>query len=318
MHHAKAGSDTKVTVVGAGNVGSNTARRIAEKDLAHEVVMIDIVDGLPQGLALDINQSAPVERFSTHVTGTNDYADTAGSDLCVITAGLPRKPGMSRMDLLDKNSEIVGGVTKQLVEHSPDTILIVVSNPLDEMTYLASLVSELPKERVMGMAGVLDSSRLRYFIAEKLEVSPYEVDAMTLGSHGDQMVALPSHATVQGKPLPELVDEEALKELFQRTKDGGAEIVGYLKKGSAFYAPSSSAVSMVASIMNDDGGIHPTCAWTTGQYGVSDVYLGVPAKLGKGGVDEIVELELNELERAQLIEAAEAIRSKCEELAARR
>jgi malate dehydrogenase len=318
MHHAKVGSDTKVTVVGAGNVGSNTARRIAEKDLAHEVVMVDIVEGLPQGLALDINQSSPVERFSTHVTGTNDYADTAGSDVCVITAGLPRKPGMSRMDLLDKNAEIVGGVTKQLVEHSPDTILVVVSNPLDEMTYLASLVSELPKERVMGMAGVLDSSRLRYFIAEKLEVSPYEVDAMTLGSHGDQMVALPSHATVQGKPLPELVDEDALKELFQRTKDGGAEIVGYLKTGSAFYAPSSSAVSMVASILQDDGGVHPTCAWTTGQYGVSDVYLGVPAKLGKSGVDEIVELELNEGERAQLIEAADAIRSKCEELAARR
>ena len=318
MHHAKASSDTKVTVVGAGNVGSNTARRIAEKDLAHEVVMIDIVEGLPQGLALDINQSAPVERFSTHVTGTNDYADTAGSDLCVITAGLPRKPGMSRMDLLDKNAEIVGGVTKQLVEHSPETILIVVSNPLDEMTYLASLVSELPKERVMGMAGVLDSSRLRYFIAEKLEVSPYEVDAMTLGSHGDQMVALPSHATVQGKPLPELVDEETLKELFQRTKDGGAEIVGYLKTGSAFYAPSSSAVAMVTSVMQDDGGVHPTCAWTTGQYGISDVYLGVPAKLGKGGVKEIVELELKDEERAQLEEAAEAIRSKCEELAARK
>jgi malate dehydrogenase len=318
MHHAKASSDTKVTVVGAGNVGSNTARRIAEKDLAHEVVMIDIVEGLPQGLALDINQSAPVERFSTHVTGTNDYADTAGSDLCVITAGLPRKPGMSRMDLLDKNAEIVGGVTKQLVEHSPETILIVVSNPLDEMTYLASLVSELPKERVMGMAGVLDSSRLRYFIAEKLEVSPYEVDAMTLGSHGDQMVALPSHATVQGKPLPELVDEEALKELFQRTKDGGAEIVGYLKTGSAFYAPSSSAVAMVTSVMQDDGGVHPTCAWTTGQYGISDVYLGVPAKLGRGGVQEIVELELKDEERAQLGEAAEAIRSKCEELAARK
>jgi malate dehydrogenase len=318
MHHAKASSDTKVTVVGAGNVGSNTARRIAEKDLAHEVVMIDIVEGLPQGLALDINQSAPVERFSTHVTGTNDYADTAGSDLCVITAGLPRKPGMSRMDLLDKNAEIVGGVTKQLVEHSPETILIVVSNPLDEMTYLASLVSELPKERVMGMAGVLDSSRLRYFIAEKLEVSPYEVDAMTLGSHGDQMVALPSHATVQGKPLPELVDEETLKELFQRTKDGGAEIVGYLKTGSAFYAPSSSAVAMVTSVMQDDGGVHPTCAWTTGQYGISDVYLGVPAKLGRGGVQEIVELELKDEERAQLEEAAEAIRSKCEELAARK
>ena len=318
MHHAKAGSDTKVTVVGAGNVGSNTARRIAEKDLAHEVVMIDIVDGLPQGLALDINQSAPVERFSTHVIGTNDYADTAGSDVCVITAGLPRKPGMSRMDLLDKNADIVGGVTKQLVEHSPDTILIVVSNPLDEMTYLASLVSGLPKERVMGMAGVLDSSRLRYFIAEKLEVAPYEVDAMTLGSHGDQMVALPRHATVQGKPLPELVDEAAIQELFQRTKDGGAEIVGYLKTGSAFYAPSSSATTMVASVMRDDGAVHPTCAWTSGQYGINDVYLGVPAKLGRSGVDEIVELELNDEERAQLTEAAEAIRSKCEELAARR
>ncbi|CAN5746137.1 malate dehydrogenase [soil metagenome] len=312
-----AGSGTKVTVVGAGNVGSNTARRIAEKDLAHEVVMIDIVDGLPQGLALDINQSAPVERFSTHVTGTNDYADTAGSDVCVITAGLPRKPGMSRMDLLDKNAEIVGGVTKQLVEHSPDTILIVVSNPLDEMTYLASLLSELPKERVMGMAGVLDSSRLRYFIAEKLEVSPYEVEAMTLGSHGDQMVALPRHATVLGKPLPELVDEATIQELFQRTKDGGAEIVGYLKQGSAFYAPSTSATTMVASVMQDDGGVHPTCAWTAGQYGISDVYLGVPAKLGKGGVNEIVELELNGEERTQLAQAAEAIRSKCEELAAR-
>jgi malate dehydrogenase len=315
---AKAGSDTKVTVVGAGNVGSNTARRIAEKDLAHEVVMIDIVDGLPQGLALDINQSAPVERFSARVTGTNDYADTAGSDVCVITAGLPRKPGMSRMDLLDKNAEIVGGVTKQLIEHSPETILIVVSNPLDEMTYLASLVSQLPKERVMGMAGVLDSSRLRYFIAEKLDVAPYEVEALTLGSHGDQMVALPHHATVQGKPLPELVDGSTLDELFQRTKDGGAEIVGYLKKGSAFYAPSSSVVAMVASVMNDDKGVHPTCAWTTGQYGISDVYLGVPAVLGKGGVTEIVELDLNDEETARLSEAAEAIRSKCEELAARR
>jgi len=316
MHHSK-GSGTKVTVVGAGNVGSNTARRIAEKDLAEEVVMIDIVEGLPQGLALDINQSAPVEQFDAHVTGTNDYADTAGSDVCVITAGLPRKPGMSRMDLLDKNAEIVGGVTKSLAEHSPDTILVVVSNPLDEMTYLTAMVSEFPKERVMGMAGVLDSSRLRYFIAEKLEVSPYEVDAMTLGSHGDQMVAMPRHATVQGKPLPELVDGGALEELFQRTKDGGAEIVGYLKKGSAFYAPSSSATAMVKSIMSDDGGVHPTCAWTTGEYGIKDVYLGVPAKLGKGGVAEIVELELNDDEAAKLAEAAEAIRAKCDELASR-
>src|SRR5918999_3937458 len=237
----------KVTVVGAGTVGSNTARRIAEKNLADEVVMTDIVEGLPQGLALDINQSAPVERFETRVIGSNDYADTAGSDVVVITAGLPRKPGMSRMDLLDKNSEIVGGVTEQIATHSPGAVIIVVSNPLDEMTYLAAMVSGFEKPRVMGMAGVLDSSRLRYFIAEKFGVPPAEVDAITLGSHGDQMVALPRHATVQGKPLPELVDEETLEELFRRTRDGGAEIVGYLKKGSAFYAPGAAAAAMVNS-----------------------------------------------------------------------
>ena len=308
----------KVTVVGAGNVGSNTARRIAENDLADEVVMIDIVEGLPQGLALDINQSAPVERFESRVVGTNDYADTASSDVVVITAGLPRQPGMSRMDLLDKNTEIVGGVTEQIARHSPDTIIIVVSNPLDEMTYLASIVSGFLKERVMGMAGVLDSSRLRFFIAEKLEVPPVSVEALTLGSHGDQMVALPRHATVQGKPLPELVDEQTLEELFQRTRDAGAEIVGYLKKGSAFYAPSSSAAAMVNSILSDANETLPTCAWVTGQYGISDVYLGVPAKLGRGGVTEIVELELNADEIAKLTEAAEAIRTKCEELASRR
>jgi malate dehydrogenase len=309
---------TRVTVVGAGNVGSNTARRIAEKNLADEVVMTDIVEGLPQGLALDINQSAPVERFETRVVGTNDYADTAGSDVVVITAGLPRKPGMSRMDLLDANSEIVGGVTEQIAKHSPDTIIIVVSNPLDEMTYLASLVSEFPKQRVMGMAGVLDSSRLRYFIAEKLNVAPASVDAITLGSHGDQMVALPRHATVEGKPLPELVDEKGLEDLFQRTRDGGAEIVGYLKKGSAFYAPSTSAAAMVNAILGDTGEVLPTCAWTSGEYGIKDVYLGVPAKLGRNGVEQIVELELNADEQAKLTEAAEAIRTKCEDIAARR
>ncbi|MQB01224.1 MAG: malate dehydrogenase [Actinobacteria bacterium] len=308
----------KVTVVGAGNVGSNTARRVAEKNLADEVVMTDIVDGLPQGLALDINQSSPVEGFETRAVGSNDYGATAGSDVVVITAGLPRKPGMSRMDLLDKNSEIVGGVTKEIAKHSPEAILIVVSNPLDEMTFLAAEESGFPRERVMGMAGVLDSSRLRFFIAEKLNVVPSEVQAITLGSHGDQMVALPRHATVQGKPLPELVDEETLEQLFQRTRDGGAEIVKYLQKGSAFYAPSSSAAAMVNSILNDVDDVHPTCAWTTGQYGISDVYLGVPAKLGRGGVTEIVELDLNEAELTQLREAAEAIRSKCEELSARR
>jgi malate dehydrogenase len=305
----------KVTVVGAGNVGSNVARRVAEKDIADEVVMIDIVEGLPQGLALDINQSAPVEGFHARVMGTNDYEETAGSDVAVITAGLPRKPGMSRMDLLDKNAEIVGGVTEQIATNSPEAVIIVVSNPLDEMTYLAALVSGFPKERVMGMAGVLDSSRLRYFISQKLEVSPNEVEAITLGSHGDQMVALPRHATVRGKPLPELVDDEILEELFQRTRDGGAEIVAYLKKGSAYCAPSSSAATMVDSILRDSNDVHPTCAWTAGQYGISDVYLGVPAKLGRGGVTEIVELDLDDEELAKLREAAEAIRAKCKELA---
>jgi malate dehydrogenase len=308
---------TKVTVVGAGNVGSNTVRRVAERDIADEVVMIDIVEGLPQGLALDLNQSGPVEAFSARVVGTNDYTDTAGSDVAVITAGLPRKPGMSRMDLLDKNSEIVSGVTRQLAEHSPDAVIIVVSNPLDEMTYLASITTGWPRERVMGMAGVLDSARLRFFISELLGVTPASVEAMTLGSHGDQMVALPRHAKVDGKPLPQLLDDSQLEELFQRTRDAGAEIVGYLKKGSAFYAPSSAAAQMVNAVLSDSGEVLPTCAWTTGQYGISDVYLGVPARLGRGGVTEIVELDLNDDERAQLSEAAEAIRAKCEELAAR-
>jgi len=309
---------SKVTVVGAGNVGSNAARRVAERDVADEVVMIDIVEGLPQGLALDINHSAPVVGFTTRLRGTNDYADTAGSDVVVITAGRPRTPGMSRMDLLDVNSEIVGGVTEQIARHSPNAILIIVSNPLDEMTYLASVVSGFPKERVVGMAGVLDSARLRFFIAEKLNVSPTEVEAMTLGSHGDQMVALPRHATVQGKPLPELVSDDDLEQLFQRTRDAGAEIVGYLKKGSAFYAPGTSAAAMVEAILRGSGEVLPVCAWTTGQYGISDVYLGVPAKLGTGGVEEIVEMDLNDDERAKLGEAADAIRSKCEELDQRR
>lgn len=304
----------KVTVVGAGNVGSNTARRIAERQIADTVVMIDIVEGLPQGLALDINQSSPTEGFDTFVVGTNDYADTADSDVVVITAGKPRTPGMSRMDLLADNAKIVGGVTEQVAKFSPEAILIVVSNPLDEMTYLAAVKSGFSKEKVMGMAGVLDSSRLRFFIAEKLGVSPLKVDAMTLGSHGDQMVALPRHATVDGKPLPDLLSASDLEELFDRTKNAGAEIVGYLKKGSAFYAPSSSSASMVESILKDSGDIHPTCAWTTGEYGVSDVYLGVPARLSRKGVQEIVELSLNEDETAKLVEAAEAIRTKCQEL----
>ena len=304
----------RVTVVGSGFVGATTAMRVVQKGLA-EVVLIDIVEGLPQGLALDMKQSSPVEGFEPQIVGTNDYADTAGSDVVVITAGLPRQPGMSRMDLLEKNAGIVRGVTEQVKDGSPDAIIIVVTNPLDEMTYLAAEASGFPKERVMGMAGVLDSARLRYFIAEKLGASPAAVDAMTLGSHGEAMVPLPRHATVDGKPLAELVDEATLEELFARTRDAGAEIVGYLKKGSAYYAPSASAALMVNAIAGDTKEVLPVCAWTTGQYGISTVYVGVPAKLGRGGVEEIVELDLNQDELAALREAAEGIRAKCADLA---
>src|SRR5918911_1743630 len=293
----------RVTVVGSGFVGATTAMRVVQKGLA-EVVLIDIIEGLPQGIALDMKESAPVEGFEPQITGTNDYADTKGSDVVVVTAGLPRQPGMSRMDLLEKNAGIVRDVVENIVPGSPDAIIIVVTNPLDEMTFLASEVSGFPKERVMGMAGVLDSSRLRYFISEELNVSPSEVEAMTLGSHGESMVPLPRHATVQGKPLTELVDDATLEDLYQRTRDAGAEIVALLKKGSAYYAPSASVAQMVNAIAGDTKEVLPVCAWCTGQYGIDDVYVGVPAKLGKAGVEEIVELDLSEQEREQLREAA--------------
>jgi malate dehydrogenase len=276
--------------------------------------MVDIVEGLPQGLALDMREAAPVERYEPAVVGTNEYADTAGSDVVVITAGLPRQPGMSRMDLLGKNAGIMRSVVEQVVPGSPEAILIVVTNPLDEMTYLAAEASGFPKPRVMGMAGVLDSARLRYFIAEELGVSPLVVEAITLGSHGDSMVALPRHATVDGTPLPELVDGVTLDRLFQRTRDGGAEIVAFLKKGSAYYAPSASIARMVGAIANDTKEVLPVCAWATGEYGISDVYVGVPAKLGRRGVEEIVELDLDENELGSLRAAAEGIRSKCADL----
>jgi malate dehydrogenase len=304
----------RVTVVGSGFVGATAAMRIVQKGLADDVVTIDIVEGLPQGLALDMRQSAPIQGFEPNIRGTNDYADTAGSDVVVITAGLPRQPGMSRMDLLEKNSGIVRGVVQSIAQHSPNAILIVVTNPLDEMTYLAADVSGFPKERVMGMAGVLDSSRLRWFIAEELGVSPSQVEAMTLGSHGDAMVPLPRQATVGGKPLTELVDETTLERLYQRTRDAGAEIVGLLKKGSAYYAPSAAIAQMVNAIAGDTKEVLPVCAWTTGQYGISDVYVGVPAKLGQRGVEDIVELDLNDDEMAALRQAAEGIRAKCADL----
>ena len=303
----------KITVVGSGFVGQTAAMRMLERNYA-DVVLIDIVEGKPQGIALDLKEAAPVEGYEPAIVGTNDYADTAGSDIVVITAGLPRKPGMSRMDLLGMNAGIMSDVIAKVTPGSPDAIVIVVSNPLDEMTFLAAESSGFPKERVLGMAGVLDSARLRYFIAEELGVSPNVVHAMTLGSHGDAMVALPRHATVDGTPLPELVDEAALERLFQRTRDGGAEIVALLKTGSAYYAPGSSVVAMVDAIVNDAKAVLPVCAWTTGQYGVSDVYLGVPARIGRGGVEEIVELDLNDGELAKLREAAEGIRAKCADL----
>jgi malate dehydrogenase len=304
----------RVTVVGSGFVGATAVMRIVQKGLADEVVMIDIIEGLPQGLSLDMRQSAPIEGFEPSVRGTNDYADTAGSDVVVITAGLPRQPGMSRMDLLEKNAGILRQVVGSVAEHSPKAILIVVTNPLDEMTFLASQLSGFPKERVMGMAGVLDSARLRAFIAEELNVSPSTVEAMTLGSHGESMVPLPRQATVGGKPLAELVDEETLERLYQRTRDAGAEIVGLLKKGSAYYAPSAAIAQMVNAIAGDTKEVLPVCAWTTGQYGIADVYVGVPARLGNGGIEEIVEFDLNQDELAQLRTAAEGIRAKCADL----
>jgi len=300
----------KVTVVGAGKYGSTTVQRLAEKDVADEIVMTDIVEGLPQGLALDMNQSRPLEGFETRVVGTNGYQETAGSDVCVITAGLPRKPGMSRMDLLETNARIVGEVTRKLAEGSPDTVLIVVSNPLDEMTALAAEVAGFPRERVMGQAGMLDTARFKHFVAEELGTSPSGVEAITLGSHGDTMVPVPSLVKVDGRPLAELVDADTVERLVQRTRDGGAEVVALLKTGSAYYAPSSAAARMVEAVLGDTGEVMPVCAWVEGQYGITDVYLGVPARLGRAGVREIVELPLSDAELANLRDAAEAVRSK--------
>jgi len=304
----------KVTVVGAGKYGSMTALRIAEYDIVQEVVMTDIVEGLPQGLALDINQSRFVEQFNTKLIGTNDYKDTEGSDVVVITAGLPRKPGMSRMDLLEVNAKIVEGVTQEILKYSDNPSIVVVTNPLDQMTTLAADVSGLPKNKVMGQAGILDSSRFAYFIAEKLSVDTSDVYALTLGSHGETMVPVPSLCTVKGEPLTDILSESDINELVEKTSNGGAEIVGLLKTGSAYFAPASSAAVMVKSIVNNSNEIFPVCAWLEGQYGIDDVYLGVPAKLGKDGVTEVVEFEITEHEKNALIDASNAVKAKGEEL----
>ena len=305
---------TKVTVVGSGKYGSMTALRVAEYDIADTVVMTDIVEGLPQGLALDMNQSRFVEKFSSKIIGTNNYEDTSDSDVVVITAGLPRKPGMSRMDLLEVNANIVTEVTSNIMKHSKNPIIIVVTNPLDQMTTLVSDISGLPKSRVIGQAGVLDSSRFAYFISEKLNVNMKEVEAWTLGSHGETMVPAPSQCKVNGKPLTELLTNDEIDELVKKTSDGGAEIVALLKTGSAYFAPSSAAATMVKSIISDSNNVLPSCSWVSGEYGISDVYLGVPTKLGRDGVTEIVELDLNTEELENLKSAADSVKQKVLEL----
>ena len=304
----------KVTVVGAGKYGSMTALRIAEYDIADEVVMTDIVEGLPQGLALDINQSRYVEGFNTKLLGTNNYEDTADSDIVVITAGLPRKPGMSRMDLLEVNAGIVTDVTKNILKYSENPIIVVVTNPLDQMTTLTAEVSKLSKNRIIGQAGVLDSSRFAYFNSEKLGVNISKVEALTLGSHGETMVPVPSLCKVDGKPLVDLLSSEEINHLVQRTSDGGAEIVALLKTGSAYFAPASSAATMVRAMLSNSEEIFPVCAWLNGEYGVNDVYLGVPAKLGNNGVCEIVEYNLTDVEKQALLDASNSVKEKVSEL----
>jgi malate dehydrogenase len=306
----------KVTVVGAGFYGSTTAQRLAEYDIFEEVVLTDIIDGKPEGLALDMNQSRPIEGFETKVTGQTTtpegggYEAIAGSQIVVITAGLPRKPGMSRMDLIGVNAKIVRSVTEQVVRHAPDAVLIVVSNPLDEMTALAARASGFPTSRVMGQAGMLDTARFSYFVAERLGVPVGSVRTLTLGSHGDTMVPVPSACSVDGKPLADLLPADEIDQLVTRTRGGGGEIVALLKTGSAYYAPSSAAAWMARAVATDSGAVLPVCAWVDGQYGIDGVYLGVEAAIGVTGVREVVERDLSDTELAALREAAEAVRAK--------
>ena len=304
----------KVTIVGAGKYGSMTALRVAESGNASEVVMTDIIEGLPQGLALDMNQSRYVEKFNTEVIGTNNYKETSESDVVVITAGLPRKPGMSRMDLLATNGKIIKDDTSKIMEYSTNPKIIVVTNPLDQMTTLVADVSGLPKNNVLGQAGVLDSSRFAYFISKKTGVPINEIKALTLGSHGETMVPVPSQCIVNGKNLSHLLNKQEIGELVEKTSNGGAEIVELLKTGSAYFAPASAAAQMVNAIITDSKEILPVCAWMTGEYGISDVYLGITSTIGSNGVEEIIELPLKEEELDQLLGAAESVKKKVLEL----
>jgi malate dehydrogenase len=298
----------KITVVGAGNVGATTAQRVAEKELAETVVLVDIIEGVPQGKGLDQWQSAPIEGFDSRVMGTNGYAETAESDLVIITAGIARKPGMSRDDLLNTNAGIVKQVSEEVKRTSPHAIVIVVSNPLDVMCYVAKEVTGFPRQRVLGMAGVLDTARYRAFLAEALDVSVRDIQAMVLGGHGDTMVPLISYTTVSGIPVTQLIDRSRLDAIVDRTRNGGAEIVKFLKTGSAYYAPSSGAVQMAEAIVNNQRRILPCAAWLEGEYGMSGLFLGVPCKLGRNGLERVIEVELTAEERAALEKSAEAVR----------
>jgi malate dehydrogenase len=298
--------DKKVTVIGAGNVGATAAQRLAEKELC-DVVLIDIIEGVPQGKALDLTEAAPVEKHDAHLTGANVYDASAESDIVIITAGIPRKPGMSRDDLISTNAGIVKTVTHQVAALSPDAILIIVSNPLDAMCHVAHQVSGFPKERVMGMAGVLDSARFRAFISMELNVSVENTHAFVLGGHGDTMVPLPRYSTVAGIPITELLSQDRIDALVDRTRNGGAEIVGLLKTGSAYYAPASAAVEMAESIIKDKKKILPCAVYLQGEYGLNELFIGVPVKLGASGVEEIIEITLTEEEKAALQNSAAAV-----------
>lgn len=305
----------KITVVGAGHVGATTALRIAEKRLANEVVLIDILDGVPAGKGLDLWESAPIEGFDCKVIGTtNDYALTKNSDLVVITAGLARKPGMSRDDLQEKNAGIIKGVTESVANNSPQCKILMVTNPLDVMTYVAMKVSGFEPNRVFGMAGVLDTARYRTFISMELNVSVRDISALVLGGHGDDMVPLPRLTTVGGIPLPELLSQDRIKAIVDRARNGGAEIVKYLKEGSAYYAPSAAVAEMAESVLRDSKRVLPCAAWLTGQYGLKDVYVGVPVKLGKNGVEQVYELKLNDEEMKMLHESAQHVKESIAKL----
>ena len=304
----------KISVVGAGNVGATAAQHIAERELARELILLDVAEGIPEGKALDLAEAAPVDRYDTRVAGTSDSGSLSGSDIVVVTAGLARKPGMTRDDLLTTNADIVGSVCERVKETAPDAIVIVVTNPLDAMAYVALKVTEFPPARVVGMAGILDSARFRYFIADELDVSVEDVTAFVLGGHGDSMVPLPRYSSVAGIPLSELLDESVIERLVERTRNGGAEIVAHLKTGSAFYAPASAIAEMVSAIVRDKKRILPCAAWLTGQYGVRDLYMGVPVKLGASGVEEIIEIGLTPDEQNAFHSSAEAVRSSVRKL----